>query len=200
MQAVIVGILSLILVAAGLLFGGLSVGSDRLLGGSIVASVLAAVLLFAGTRQMTGEPPPNDEDLVSGAGSQRQRHPEPVGSSAPGSRPVTSGSTTERYEPKRTAQRESSDDWVGGASEEDDPTDEPPVQRRPARVAALVARLDSEVMVLDGRPRYHMARCVHLLGRAAEPLPVSEANELGFSPCGLCEPDAVLAAGAASTL
>jgi hypothetical protein len=33
---------------------------------------------------------------------------------------------------------------------------------------------------------------VHLLGRPHEPLPVSEAVELGFSPCGLCEPDSVL--------
>ena len=60
-----------------------------------------------------------------------------------------------------------------------------------------VARLDTEVMVVDGRPRYHMADCPHLVGRLTEPLPAAEAVELGFSPCGLCRPvDQLLAAQA----
>ena len=33
--------------------------------------------------------------------------------------------------------------------------------------------------MIDGRPRYHLTGCVHLLGRRTEPLPVSEAVELG---------------------
>jgi hypothetical protein len=48
--------------------------------------------------------------------------------------------------------------------------------------------------VIDGRPRYHLPGCVHLLGREHESLPVGEAVELGFSPCGLCEPDSTLLA------
>jgi hypothetical protein len=55
--------------------------------------------------------------------------------------------------------------------------------------------MDTDVLVIDGRPRYHVAGCAHVSGRGAEPLPVSEATELGFTPCGLCEPDAVLAGG-----
>ncbi|MBO3737213.1 hypothetical protein [Actinoplanes flavus] len=70
----------------------------------------------------------------------------------------------------------------------DDPDDEPlPQSVRPAD-AVLVARFDTEVLVVDGRPRYHMADCPHLVGRLTEPLPVNEAVELGFSPCGLCRP------------
>ncbi|GIG66075.1 hypothetical protein [Phytomonospora endophytica] len=46
------------------------------------------------------------------------------------------------------------------------------------------------VQVVDGRPRYHLAGCVHLLGKEDEPLAVNEAVELGFTPCGLCEPTA----------
>ncbi|WP_083448891.1 hypothetical protein [Actinoplanes rectilineatus] len=70
----------------------------------------------------------------------------------------------------------------------DDPDDEPlPQSVRPAD-AVLVARLDTEVLVVDGRPRYHMADCPHLVGRLTEPLPANEAVELGFSPCGLCRP------------
>jgi hypothetical protein len=75
-----------------------------------------------------------------------------------------------------------------GEPDDDDPDDEPlPQAVRPAD-AVLVARFDTEVLVVDGRPRYHMADCPHLVGRLTEALPVNEAVELGFSPCGLCRP------------
>ncbi len=80
--------------------------------------------------------------------------------------------------------------------DDDDPSDEPPAQRVAPADAAVVAQLDTEVLVIDGRPRYHLAGCVHLLGRENEGLPVGEAVELGFTPCGLCEPDSTLAARA----
>ncbi len=80
--------------------------------------------------------------------------------------------------------------------DDEDPPDEPVAQRVTAADAARVARMSSDVLVIDGRPRYHVAGCVHLLGRPFEPLPVSEAVELGFSPCGLCEPDSALLADA----
>jgi hypothetical protein len=87
---------------------------------------------------------------------------------------------------------------VGGPDDYDDedPPDEPVAQRVSAADAARVAQMSAEVVVIDGRPRYHMAGCVHLLGRPFEPLAVSEAVELGFSPCGLCEPDSSLLAEA----
>ena len=81
-------------------------------------------------------------------------------------------------------------------ADEDDPEDEPPPQRVSAADAARVAQLDTDVLVCDGRPRYHLPGCVHLLGRDNEPLPVSEAVELGFTPCSLCEPDSALLARA----
>jgi hypothetical protein len=80
--------------------------------------------------------------------------------------------------------------------DDEDPPDEPVAQRVSAADAARVARMAAEVVVIDGRPRYHVTGCVHLLGRPFEPLPVSEAVELGFSPCGLCEPDSSLLADA----
>ncbi|MGW4943702.1 hypothetical protein ACWEOZ_19170 [Actinoplanes sp. NPDC004185] len=79
----------------------------------------------------------------------------------------------------------------------DDPDDEPlPQSVRPAD-AVRVASLDAEVLVVDGRPRYHLADCSHLVGRLTEGLPVAEAVELGFSPCGLCRPVDRLVAAAA---
>ncbi|OJF13259.1 clumping factor A [Couchioplanes caeruleus] len=75
-----------------------------------------------------------------------------------------------------------------GDPDPDDPDDEPlPQKVRPAD-AVRVARLDAEVVVVDGRPRYHVADCPHLSGRQTEGLPVAEAVELGFSPCGQCRP------------
>nr|WP_307872644.1 hypothetical protein [Actinoplanes ovalisporus] len=73
-------------------------------------------------------------------------------------------------------------------ADDDDPEDEPLPQAVQPTDAVRVARLDAEVLVVDGRPRYHVAECPSLVGRLAEPVPVSEAVELGFSPCGLCRP------------
>ncbi|MEV8507716.1 hypothetical protein AB0368_23250 [Actinoplanes sp. NPDC051475] len=70
----------------------------------------------------------------------------------------------------------------------DDPDDEPLPQKVRPSDAVRVARMDAEVVVVDGRPRYHLAGCAHLSGRQTEALPVAEAVELGFGPCGLCRP------------
>jgi len=80
--------------------------------------------------------------------------------------------------------------------EESDPPDEPVAQQVSVADAARVAQMTNDVLVIDGRPRYHLPGCVHLLGRDSEPLPVQEAVELGFTPCGLCEPDSALLAEA----
>jgi hypothetical protein len=76
--------------------------------------------------------------------------------------------------------------------DEEDPPDEPAPEIIGPADAARVASLTTDVQVIDGRPRYHLAGCVHLLGRENEPLPVNEAVELGFTPCGLCQPATTL--------
>ncbi|GAB3984630.1 hypothetical protein V1634_10965 [Plantactinospora veratri] len=79
-----------------------------------------------------------------------------------------------------------------GEPDDDVPADEPAAQPVSEADAALVAALLDDVYVVDGRPRYHLADCAHLSGRESEPLPVSEAVELGFTPCGRCEPATAL--------
>ena len=71
---------------------------------------------------------------------------------------------------------------------------EPPEEERDPAAAALVAGLDTEVLVIDEQPRYHMSGCAALAGKALIPLPAREAVELGFTPCGWCTPDRTLAA------
>lgn len=74
-------------------------------------------------------------------------------------------------------------------ADEGEPADEPPAQASSPADAAVIATMAAPVYVIDGRPRYHLRSCAHLLGRQSEALPVYEAVELEFTPCGLCEPD-----------
>jgi hypothetical protein len=66
------------------------------------------------------------------------------------------------------------------------------VETVPVRDALRVAQLADEVLVEDGRPRYHLAGCAALDGTPTVPLPVSAARRGGFTPCAVCTPDRVL--------
>jgi hypothetical protein len=90
--------------------------------------------------------------------------------------------------------RSGPDDDELGEFDDEDPPGEPAVQLVSPADQALIAGMETNVLVVDGRPRYHLARCPHLPGRATEPLPVREAVELGFSPCARCEPATALLA------
>jgi hypothetical protein len=80
-----------------------------------------------------------------------------------------------------------------------DPPDEPPEEDVSATDALRVIDLRDEVLVVDGRPRYHLAGCRHLTGRETVGLPISEARESGFTPCAWCRPDSRLAETARGT-
>lgn len=67
-----------------------------------------------------------------------------------------------------------------------DPADEPPAELLLASEEAVLSHRDDEVLVVDGRPRYHLTGCPHLNDKSSEPLPVAEAVELGFTPCSRC--------------
>lgn len=72
-------------------------------------------------------------------------------------------------------------------------SDEPPEEDTDAGDLLTVADLADEVRVLDERPRYHLTACSWLAGRPTLGLPVQEARQLGFTPCGHCRPDSTLA-------
>ncbi len=75
-----------------------------------------------------------------------------------------------------------------------DPGDEPAEEATDAADLLVVSDLQVDVRVLDERPRYHLPRCPWLGSRSSIGLPVAEARQLGFTPCGVCTPDEVLAA------
>ncbi|WP_026208513.1 hypothetical protein [Catelliglobosispora koreensis] len=199
----IVASLVLILGAVVLLILGLLNGSSGLLVGSIGTSLLAAVALVVGVRQAgaaraaAGLDDEDEDEQFDGDEGDEWAH-RPVRQEARATVPPVSSWDDEPAAPAGLSvpaqalhERPIQDDF-----DDEDPPDEPVAQRVTAADAARVARMGSEVLVIDGRPRYHVPGCVHLLGRPYEPLPVSEAVDLGFSPCGLCEPDSALLADA----
>jgi hypothetical protein len=206
------GSLLLILGAVALLGMGLARGSNALLVGSIAASLLAAIALVVGARraaagrvdepEFNGEPDParGNEGYQREASDVRVASPptEPIDRTAEPEPALANAVAAETAAPPllpstppEQAERAEVDDDL-----DDDPPDEPSPQLVTPADAARVARMSVEVLVIDGRPRYHLAGCVHLLGRASEPLPVGEAVELGFTPCSLCEPAGALLAEA----
>jgi len=205
---VIVASLLLIFVAVVLLVLGLVDGSSGMLVGSIGTSLLAAVALVVGARQAAAARTEVDYDEIEQDDS--EEYEEPVSRSRAGREAVRETVVREPEQPVRTRVAERVAERAepvgvtipaqGGAmldrEDDEEPPDEPIAQRVAPSDAARIARMSTEVLVIDGRPRYHVAGCVHLLGRPHEPLPVNEAVDLGFSPCGLCEPDSALLADA----
>jgi hypothetical protein len=89
--------------------------------------------------------------------------------------------------PGADSEHEPADDSLAEPDPED-PADEPRAQWVAPADAAQLAVTTIEVLVVDGRPRYHVTGCPHLSGRETEALPVAEAIDLGFTPCGICRP------------
>ncbi|MFC3500427.1 hypothetical protein ACFOOK_05525 [Micromonospora krabiensis] len=203
----IVASLLLILVAVVLLVLGLAGGSSLMLIISIAASLLAAVALVVGARQAAadraaaGRPerrgpevirPPTDAAGAGVAYGPPLAEPEiPVQHVPP---TYGTGDPGWRQPPEAPADDEPSP-YAAPVDETAGPyDDEPDAQPVTLAEAALVARLPDEVRVVDGRPRYHLADCAHLVGRVHEPVPVAEAVELGFTPCAHCAPATALLA------
>jgi hypothetical protein len=57
--------------------------------------------------------------------------------------------------------------------------------------------LAGEVLVVEGRPRYHVAGCRYLTGKDARGVEVGQARADGYTACGVCKPDEALASAPA---
>ncbi len=67
-----------------------------------------------------------------------------------------------------------------------DPPDEPPAELLLSYEERQLTECSTQVLVVDGRPRFHLKACPHLSDKTAEPLVLAEAAELGFTSCSLC--------------
>src|SRR5207244_1288287 len=74
---------------------------------------------------------------------------------------------------------------------------EPDLEPEPALTAALAAaepvaaapaESDATVWVVDGYLNYHREGCSRIAGADAVSIPLTQAVEDGFQPCGYCEP------------
>lgn len=154
---------ALVLVALVLLVLGLTMTDLNFVYGSIAVSLISFVFLVIGILQRRGEQP---ADAAAGGPEVTQDGAEPaaVEPAAP-AKAGTAGSIPVTAD----ADDEPQDDWQGAAS--GGPT----------------------VLVVPGRPRYHVEGCRYLTGKAVEEVGVDDAREQ-YSPCGVCKPDDVLAA------
>lgn len=186
----IVGSVLLVLVAGVLLGLGLVRLDEPLLYSSIGVSVLAALTLVVGVRRLAavragrGLIAVRPVAATGSGGESVQVPPRPVGRARP--RPTGRA----RVSPPPPAD---------GVALVDVDTQDPPVpvdEPAPESVAeadlARIGRLDVQVAVVDGRPRFHLAECLHLLGLDSEPVTAADAVEFGFTPCGQCRPVAAL--------
>ena len=70
------------------------------------------------------------------------------------------------------------------------------MERDDPDVGLRAGKSGADVLVVSGRPRYHVDGCSYVRDPAdAESLEINEARELGFTPCGECRPDKCLANG-----
>lgn len=174
-------VLILVIFSFGLLVASLITSSGQLPWISLGVSVLAAVVLFIDwrIRHRAGQ-----VEIIPGASGPTMKGSEKDGAAEetaglPGNGRSTSGEFA------------GVDDSVG---ERLDPDREPDEENTEVADLLVISELQVEVRVIDEHPRYHLSQCRWLDGRPTLALAMKEARELGFTPCAVCTPDAMVAA------
>ena len=202
---------ALVLVALVLLVVGLTMTDLPFVYASIAVSLLAFVFLVIGVLQRRGEQTPGTSGEAPGhrpAEEPGGRHadadtdadavPVDVGrrlafvptAQTAASTPVTADTATSD---PTTIEAAPSDRQTGGSQR----LGSAPVAVRPATADVPIAALfqgGGLVLVVSGRPRYHVDGCRYLSGKDVDEIDVFDARDEGFSPCGVCKPDLVLVA------
>jgi hypothetical protein len=197
---------ALVLVAAVLLVVGI-ISSITLVYAAIGLSIVSAVFLLVGVFQ---RPPPAAEPRESESDFTRRSpsRDEDAESDRLTKKPARVASS---YDPEPEA--DEADDPPGHIDLVDAERDESeyedadaveeiaadfPLEKANADFEARSAATGADVLVISGRPRYHVGGCEFVEGNDdSEPLEINEARELGFTPCGACRPNETLARSAA---
>ncbi|MFI9453228.1 hypothetical protein [Amycolatopsis sp. NPDC052450] len=175
-------VLVLVLAALGLLVAALITANSLWAWISIGLSVVAGLLLLFDLLRRRKKRAPVEEEAEDPAedasddaetAEGEEKKPEDVEQTVLMPAAGELGDEEEVSEPQRTGDP---------GEEESDPED-----------VAVVSELETEVVVVDEYPRYHVTSCTWLETRDTIPLGIGEARQLGFTPCALCTPDAEIA-------
>ena len=173
---------ALVLVAAVLLVLGI-VSSITLVYAAIGLSLVSAVFLLVGVFQRpvpAAERVASDEDAPTRAAPVR----------------VTKPKQPESVEPVEPEPEPVVAEHVDEFAEVDTAADYP-LEAANADFEQRAEATGADVLVISGRPRYHVGGCEYVEGHdESEPLVIVEARELGFTPCGVCRPNETLARSA----
>jgi hypothetical protein len=159
---------ALVLVALVLLVVGLATQNISFVYGSIAVSLISFVFLVIGILQRRGEQSSDEAPAVTddGAGSTDGERP----AAAPAVS-VAKARSAGRVPVRAHADEEELEDDEFEDADLDGPT----------------------VLVVPGRPRYHVDGCRYLAGKQVDEVPLDEARG-SYSACGVCKPDAVVEA------
>lgn len=132
---------------------------------------------------------PQDADDDDGANSQSDEPAQATSAEATADESASDGAAADAPEEHELV-ADAAETTSRVAADADSASSVPGEEPTSAEDARVVAGLDAEVLVVDEYPRYHLAACDWITGRETIPIAVSEARDLGFTPCVQCAPDA----------
>ena len=173
---------ALVLLAAVLLVLGI-ISSITLVYVAIGLSLVSAAFLLAGVFQ-------RPVLVVSGGSSSAEDDLPPAPVRMAKLKEPTRVAAVAEPEPESVPERSDAFDDVDSAADY-------PLEAASADLEKRAESTGADVLVISGRPRYHLGGCEYVNGHEeSEPLDIVEARELGFTPCGVCRPNETLALSA----
>ena len=163
---------ALVLVALVLLVLGLTMQDLNFVYGSIGVSLVSFVFLVIGILQRRG-----DQPQPAAAGPDVREDSAPAATASEDPAPTA---------PVAVPVARSSSRRVSAPVVEEEVEDAPELDED--------EEVGGTVLVVPGRPRYHVEGCRYLTGKETDEVDVLDAREDGFTACGVCKPDAVLEA------
>lgn len=180
----LVSVLLLVLAAGGVLAGAVAADQPQWAWMSVLLCAVCAVLLtLQQSRSRRDASSPTRGTSAA----------EPAGE---GGAPEVRESTAEHGPADRRPEPPQARTAPLGAIARPDRDEEPGDEGTDAAVLLQGDELDVRVLVVDERPRYHLDNCSWLGARSTVPVTLRQARSLGFTPCALCAPNAVLTAKA----